>query len=438
MSDKSAETEHKLIRQFIHSDPEKAALAFEGLSPSDSAGILSAMPPAESAACIAHMSPHNAARTVEALSPHCSAAILRGSDPHHVADIMMRLPTSTRQNVSALLDRGFLTTINEIISYPRDSAGRMMKKEFVAFRSEMKVSAVVSRLREMASRHDYNTYCYVVGQQNKLLGILNTRDLLIAMPDQRVSDIMRTRVETVSPFTDREDLTRLFRDKKYFAIPVVDERGALAGVISAESVIAEAEAEVSEDMQILFGAGAEERPHSPISFKIRKRLPWLCVNLATAFLAAMVVSMFENLIAQVAVLAVFLSVIAGQGGNAGIQTLSVALRGLIMREVTVSDARRLLTDEALVGLANGLVIGLITGVAAWIWKGNALLGFIVGAAMVANMLAAGISGAILPLLLKRLGQDPAHSSGIFVTTITDIVGFASLLGLAYLFRGYLI
>lgn len=438
MDEEILQTEHRLIQQFIHFDPDKAAHAFEELGPSRSASTLAGLSDREGATCLEHMRPHNAVAIMQELPVKRAAAMLGLLTPHHAAEIIQLMPRALRQNTACLLDRAFAKAINEIISYPQESAGRLMKKEFVAFRSDLQVHEVVTKLREMASRNDYNTYCYVVGPQNKLLGILNTRDLLLSTPEQSVDGIMRTKVEAVSPFTDREILMRLFREKKYFAIPVVDERGAIIGVISAENIIASTENAVSEDMQTLFGASAEERSYSSIAFKVKKRLPWLYINLATAFLAATVVSAFENLIAQIAALAVFLPIIAGQGGNAGIQTLSVVLRGLIMREVSVKDARRLLRDEVLVGLANGVCIGLVTAAAAWAWKGSPFLGLVVGAAMIINMIAAGVSGALLPLLLKRLGLDPAHSSGIFVTTITDVVGFAALLGLAYLLRGSII
>ncbi|HOX22567.1 MAG TPA: magnesium transporter [Elusimicrobiales bacterium] len=431
-------TELQLIQQFIYSDPDKAARAFEELAPTDCAAAIAELKDKEAALCLEHMRPHSAAAVIQELQVRRSALLLGLLTPHHAAEIIQLLPGATRQNAVCLLDRNLLDSIKEIISYPKDSAGRLMKKEYVAFRSELQVQEVIAKLREMASRNDYNTYCYVVGPQNRLLGILNTRDLLLAEPTQRVDGIMRTKVDAVSPFTDREILTRLFREKKYLTIPVTDERGSLIGVISTEDIISSTEDAASEDLQILFGASAEEHSYSTVSFKIKKRLPWLYVNLATAFLAASVISLFENLIAKIAVLAVFLPVIAGQGGNAGIQTLAVVLRGLIMREISPGNAKRLIRDELLVGFANGAFIGLVTAVAAWIWKGNPLLGLLVGAAMLVNMLAAGISGAFLPLLLKRLGQDPAHSSGIFLTTITDVVGFAALLLLAYVFQSSLI
>ena len=178
--------------------------------------------------------------------------------------------------------------------------------------------------------------------------------------------------------------------------------------------------------------------HSPVGFKVTHRLPWLYVNLLTAFMAGAVVALFEDLIARIAVLAVFLPIIAGQGGNAGTQTLAVVIRGMVMREIDGRTGTRLLITELQVGLINGALIGGVTAAIAWLWKDNPFLGLVVGLAMIVNMIAAGLSGALIPLTMKRLGFDPAHSSGIFLTTVTDVVGFFSFLGFAWLFQSKLV
>lgn len=185
-------------------------------------------------------------------------------------------------------------------------------------------------------------------------------------------------------------------------------------------------------------AGGDERAFSPIGFSLRKRLPWLHVNLATAFLAAAVVALFEDVIARITVLAVFLPVVAGQGGNAGAQSLAVVMRGLVMREIPEQKVRRLLTKEVLIGTANGLIIGVVTAAIAWGWHGNPYLGVVIGLAMIVNLVAAGLSGAAIPITMKAIGLDPAQSSSIILTTVTDVVGFFAFLGFAAVFQGYLI
>ncbi len=327
----------------------------------------------------------------------------------------------------------------EILAYPRESAGRLMHTDFLAFRSDARVRDVILRLRQMARKHlPAATYCYVVDGANALQGVLNMRDLLLASPETPVSEIMIKDVVKVSPFTDREELVAIAARKHYLAMPVAEDNGRLLGIINTRNIIDSSEEEATEDLQILFGASAEERAFSPAWFKITRRLPWLTVNLATAFLAGSVVALFEDFIARVAVLAVFLPIIAGQGGNSGTQTLVVVLRGMLMREIAPQNAWKLVRTELFVGFVNGAAIGLITAAAAWLWKGNAWLGLVVGIAMVVNMAAAGLAGALIPVTMKRLGFDPAHSSGIFLTTVTDVVGFFAFLSTAWLLQGKLI
>ena len=264
------------------------------------------------------------------------------------------------------------------------------------------------------------------------------RDLLLAPMDAPLEEVMIKEVVRVSPFADREELIAMFSKKHYLAVPVVNETGRLIGIVNTKNIIASHEEEATEDLQILFGASAEERVYSPALFKIKKRLPWLHINLATVFLAGAVVAVFQGLIERIAVLAVLLPIVAGQGGNAGTQTLVVVLRGMIMREIEPKSAMKMVLTEVWVSLVNGCITGLVTALLIWLWKGNPWLGLVIGVAMVVNLIAAGLSGALIPLTMKKLGFDPAHSSGIVLTTITDVVGFAALFSMAWLLQGKLI
>jgi magnesium transporter len=237
---------------------------------------------------------------------------------------------------------------------------------------------------------------------------------------------------------DREEIANELSRRKFFAVPVVDNQKRLLGIVKADQLINQSQAEATEDLQKMFGAGGDERAFSQIGFSLRKRLPWLHINLATAFLAASVVALFEDMIAKITVLAVFLPVVAGQGGNAGSQSLAVVMRGLVMREIAPNEVRTLIMKEAKIGFLNGLIIGLVTAFIAWIWKGNPFLGIVIGLAMIVNLVAAGLSGALIPLTMKSLGLDPAQSSSIVLTTITDVVGFFSFLGFAVLFQNFLV
>jgi magnesium transporter len=435
---KKKEAAIEIVKKFIQNDPLKAAQALETLAPGDAAQLIKDLPAAVAAQCLEHLPPLAAAQLLEKNSRECAAAIMLRVGKYHAADIFRRFNPDFSKAVIPLLAHDFSKDMAEILAYPDGSAGRMMHTDFLAFRADMKVREVTLKLRQMARKQLPATYCYVVDGDNRLLGVLNMRDLLLASPEARLEEVMIKDVLTVSPFADREELVTMFARKHYLAVPVVNETGRIIGIVNTKNIIASTEEEATEDLQILFGASPEERVYSSAGFKIRKRLPWLHINLATVFLAGCVVALFDGLIARLAVLAVFLPVVAGQASNAGTQTLSVVLRGMIMREIKPGTGARLVLTEMWVGLVNGLVTGLVTALAAWLWKGNAWLGLVAGLSMTLTLIISGMSGALIPLTMKRLGFDPAHSSGIVLTTVTDVVGFFSFLGLAWLLQGKLL
>ena len=435
---KKIEAALAIIRHFIQTDPSRAAEAMETLQPADAVRILELLPEAAAAAALESQQPQKAARLMARLPVQLAAALVQRLSPRHAAAVFSRMPERSAKRLVALLPKGLAAGIAETLAYPVQSAGRLMHGDFLSFRAGLRVEEVIERLRQLAHGQVPLSYCYVVDEAGRLVGVLNMRDLLLAEGETLVEAVMRTKVIKVSPFTDREELVALFSKKHYITVPVADNDGKLLGVVPTASIIESTEEEASEDIQILFGASAEERISSSPWFKITRRLPWLTVNLATAFLAGSVVALFEDFIARIAVLAVFLPIIAGQGGNAGTQTLVVVLRGMIMREIAPHNAWQLVRTEVFVGFINGLATGLITATAAWLWKGNAWLGLVVGLAMVVNMVAAGLAGALIPVLMKRMGYDPAHSSGIFLTTVTDVVGFFAFLSTAWLLQGKLI
>jgi len=424
-----------LVKRFIDVDPQQAALALEGLPEAEAAVLLCSLPLSAGASCLDHARPDFAAAVIQKLVPEPAAPILARMEPDHAADIIRALPEPARHGILAGLPPELSRRVCEMLTYPEGSAGRLMKTSVLSFHTDLKVREVIARLRAKATKRAHS-YAYVVGSEHRLLGVLNMRDLIMAAPDQPLGEIMRE-VFSVPAFTDREELVHLARDRNYIYVPVVDAHGRLLGAVRAKDILESSQTQATKEIQMMFGAGGEERALSPLRLKVRRRLPWLHVNLATAFLAAAVVALFQDLIARLAVLAVFLPIVSGQGGNAGVQSLSVVLRGLVMHEVRPRDAARLISGEVAAGLINGLVIGLVTAVIAWLWRGNPYLGLVVGLAMLANMVAAGLAGAAIPVVMKRLGLDPAQSSGIFLTTVTDVVGISAFLGLAALCEGLL-
>ncbi|HAH32357.1 MAG TPA: magnesium transporter [Elusimicrobia bacterium] len=434
---KKIEAALAMIRHLIRTEPARAAEALETLEQADSARILELLPEADSAALLERHPPQKAAHLLARLPAQRSASLAQALSPRQAAAVLGRLPEKTARRIIALLPKELAAAMGETLSYPAQSAGRLMHGDFLSFRAGLRVEEVIHRLRQLARGQVPLSYCYVVDGNSRLIGVLNMRDLLLADGEARIESVMITKVLHVSPFADREELVTLFSKKHFLTMPVIDTDGRLLGVVPTSNIIESTEEEAGEDIQILFGASAEERAFSTVWFKITRRLPWLTINLFTVFLAGAVVAVFEDLIARAAVLAVFLPIIAGQGGNAGTQTLAVVIRGMLMREVSPQNAWRLVKTEVLAGLVNGFATGALTALAAWLWKGSPFIGVIAGFAMVVTMVAAGLSGALIPLTMKRFGYDPAHSSGIFVTTVTDVTGFFSFLGLAWLFRAWL-
>jgi magnesium transporter len=278
----------------------------------------------------------------------------------------------------------------------------------------------------------------VTDRDGKLVGVLNMRNMLLAAPREPIESIMSREILSVPVTMDRQNVLNLMQRHRFLALPVVDSEDRLIGVIKYDEALRASQLEAFGDFQKMVGAGEDERALSPVSTVVKRRLPWLYVNLLTAFLAAAVVGIFEGVIQQVTALAVLLPIVSGQGGNTGAQALAVVMRGLALGEIFSGAAKRVIRKEVIAGLLNGLAVALVTSAAVWIWSRSPGLALVIGLAMVVNMVAAGLSGAAIPIILKALNRDPAQSSSIFLTTVTDVVGFASFLGFALLFLPLLV
>jgi magnesium transporter len=275
-------------------------------------------------------------------------------------------------------------------------------------------------------------YLYVIDARRHLVGVVSLRRLLLVPPGTPLKRIMTTDLISARVDTDQEEVARQVASYNLLAIPVVDEENKLAGVITVDDVIDVIKDEATEDVYRLAGVTGDDRVFTRPSESLRKRLPWLQVNLVTAFIAASVVALFEGTIGQWSALAVFMPVVAGMGGNAAMQTLTVIVRGIALGELSWANTRKALFKEAIVGVANGFGCGVVAGLVVWIWKGSPALGLIIGVAMVVNMFVAATAGTLIPLALRAMKIDPALASSVFITTLTDIFGFLSFLGLATL------
>jgi magnesium transporter len=398
----------------------------EYLDPNTAAGVLAEMDPAQAAAVISTMEPPEASMVLSAMEPDDRVDILahiRG--PLH-EQLLGEMPTEEAAET------------RNLEQYPSDTAGGIMTPDVTALDEHLTVGQAIEELRRLNEQLEQMFYVYVVDKRKHLVGVLSMRDLIMSRPDRRLSQIMRQNVVSVPATMDQEEVARMFRDRNYLAMPVVDGRNRLLGIITVDDVVDVMQEEATEDVQRMFGVGAEERLTSPWHFSFRKRVGWLVVNLATAFMAGWVVSLFDSTIDRLTVLAVYMPIVAGMGGNTSAQAMAVAIRGLATGRVDRTILRHMIAREMTVGLLTGIAIGLITAAVATLWQRKPMLGLVVGLALVINHTLAAMTGAGIPMLMKRLGFDPAQSATIFATTVTDIAGFFSLLGLAYLFMKHLI
>jgi magnesium transporter len=312
-----------------------------------------------------------------------------------------------------------------------------MIPEFLAITQEQTVDDAIRIVRE---RPDLEAafYIYVVDVQQRLVGVASLRQLVLARPMQALASLMTTEVISVSPTVSQEEAAQLTAAHDFLALPVVDETQRLLGIITVDDVVDVLTEAATQDMYRLQGLSDADRVFSPISKSARMRLPWMIINLATAFLAALIVGMFEHTIAQLVTLATFMPVVAGMGGNGGTQALTVVTRGIALGEIEFSSAWRTIVKECVVGVIVGAATGLLTALVAYLWKGNPWLGLILFLAMVINLAIAGFSGAAVPLFLRVIKQDPAIGGSIILTTFTDVFGFLAFLGLAAIFLNLLL
>ncbi|MEO8218302.1 MAG: magnesium transporter [Acidobacteriota bacterium] len=363
------------------------------------------------------------------------AAICTSSAPDDAADLLDVLSEERREVILSSLGPARGAKLQSLLAREEETAGSLMNTEFLALDESLTVSSAIEAIR-LYPRKDSFFYVYTVDSMGHLAGVLSLRNLLLASPEAILKSIMVQHVVRTNNDSSQEDVAQLVAKYDLLSIPVVDLQNRLVGVVDVDDVIDVIQEEAAEDLFHLAGVDVSERVSTPAGVSFRRRFPWLVVNLATAFLAAMVVRMFEGTIQRWAVLAAFMPIVAGMGGNGGTQTLTVFVRGLAFNEVEWRTAFRPVMKELLVGFGTGAGTGLLTGIIVGLWTGDIVLGTILFLAMIFNMIIAGVAGGLVPVALKQLGFDPAISSSIFVTTFTDVGGFFSFLGLAALALRY--
>lgn len=423
--------------------------------------LLPKLKPAETVAILARMSPSEQVRMVETLfglglalpvlnklpvelakeivaglPDHILQESLRGLPAQAAADLLAYMPVKRQEGILEGLETEQRWLLTRTRLYDRDSAGGRMTQDYVMFHQEMTGGEVIRELRHKLENKDL-LYVYIVDDANRMTGVLSVRRLVLASPETRVRDLMFKDPICVRPEAKKEEVARLVWDFDLLAIPVVNDEGRMLGVVPFDEILDVLEEEATEDVYRLANLSTAERVFTPFSRSVRLRTPWLLLNLATAILAALTVSLFRGTIARFVTLAVMMPIVSGMGGNAGAQSLTILVRSLAIGEFKFVRRRRAALKEAAVGAFTGTINGLVMGLIAYLWFRNLWLCLVVFLAMVGNLILGGLMGALVPLLLAWRKKDPALGSSVLVTTATDVGGFFLLLGLATLFIHHL-
>src|SRR5687768_5064487 len=421
--------------------------------PADLAQLFSELPDKDRHAAFSLLVERNSRQAMEALAelePEAGAALLSDRSADEIVKLTQELPSD---DAAAIIDylpeelsAGVLELIQkrpaggdvgELLEYPEQTAGRIMNPKVFALSEDLTAGEAITALQ--GSRDvEVVFYLYVIDARRHLVGVVSLRRLLLVPPATPLKRIMTTDLISVRVDTDQEEVARQVASYNLLAIPVVDEENKLAGVITVDDVIDVIKDEATEDVYRLAGVAGDDRVFTKASESLRKRLPWLLVNLATAFVAASIVSLFTGTIGFMPILAVLMPVVAGMGGNAATQTLTVIVRGIALGELTWANTRKALLKEAVVGLGNGFACGILGALIVTLFtRGDWVLGLVLGMAMIINMFVAATAGTVIPLILRAMKVDPALASSVFITTLTDMFGFFSFLGLASIFTKYL-
>lgn len=360
-------------------------------------------------------------------------SLVEGFDADDFADLLQELPKTVMQRVLDALDDQNRYRIETILSYPEDTAGGLMDTDIISIRPDISLDVVLRYLRRHDSLPDTTDNLHVVNRTGQFVGILPLTKLLIKDPGMSVREAMNTDAKAIPASTSARDVAQMFEREDLVTAPVVDDNGVLLGRITIDDVVDVILEGADHSLMSMAGMDEDEDTFAPVWKTTRRRAVWLGINLLTAFLASYVIGLFEGTLEKVVALAVLMPIVASMGGIAGNQTLTLVIRGMALGHVGSANARWLLTKELAVGFLNGILWSAVVGAIAAAWFGDPLLGTVLAAAMIINLLIAALAGASLPMLLDKLGIDPALSGGVILTTITDVVGFCSFLGLATLY-----
>ncbi len=415
------------------------------LSPAEIGNLLESLPPAKRLMVWGLVDAEDDGEVLVHVGEEVRESLLRDMDEDEIvaaaesldiddlADLFDDLPDTVTDSVLQSLDRSDRDRLEQALSYPEDSAGRLMNPDAVTVRPDVTVDVVLRYLRLRGELPDHTDHLYVVSRRNQYLGRVALSRIITSQADTPINELVDDTQPPVSVEMSSEAVAQSFADHDWITAPVVDDNNVLLGRITIDDVVDIIRYQAEHQVMSAAGLDEEEDLFSPVPRAVRRRLVWLGINLATAFLAASVVGRFEGTIEKIVALAILMPIVAGMGGNAGTQVLALMIRGLALGQVSASNAAVLLWKEVRVALMNGIALGLLLGAIVWLWFGDPALSAVIASALTINLLSAASAGVMVPLTLKRLGFDPALAGGVILTTVTDVMGFLAFLGLGTVF-----
>ncbi len=410
--------------------PAEIGNLLESLPPGKRSVVWGLVDPEDDGEVLVHVGDDVRESLIADMDPDELVAAVEDLDIDDLADLVEDLPDTVIDEVLKSMDRENRERLEQVLSYDEDSAGRLMNPDVVTVRADTTVDVVLRYLRLRGELPEHTDHLYVVSRRHQYLGRIALQDLLTRDATTPINQLVDDEQPAIDVHETADEVARMFSDHDWISAPVVDENNVLLGRITIDDVVDIIRYQAEHQALGAAGLDEDEDMFSPVWRATRRRLIWLSINLATAFLAASVVGQFEATIDQLVALAVLMPIVAGMGGNAGTQVLALMIRGLALGQVNSSNVRVLLWKEARVALLNGLALGAVLGLIVWAWFGSLALSLVIATALTLNLLSAACAGVAVPLTLKRLGFDPALASSIFLTTVTDVMGFFTFLGLA--------
>ena len=419
------------VRRMVHTlAPAEIGNLLESLPPDKRMVVWGLVDPADDGEVLVHVGDEVRESLIADMDQDELVAAVEDLDIDDLADLVEDLPDAVIDQLLLSMDRENRERLEKVLSYAEDTAGRLMNPEVVTVRADTTVDVVLRFLRLRGELPEHTNHLYVVNRRHQLIGWVALQDLVTRDPATPINQLIDDELESLHVDTPAQEVARQFSDNDWVSAPVVDDGNVLLGRITIDDVVDIIREQAEHQALGAAGLDEDEDLFSPIRRAVRGRVVWLGINLLTAFLASLVIGQFEATIEKIVALAVLMPIVAGIGGNAAVQVLTLMVRGIALGQVGQSNAGILLWKELRVALINGLLIGILVGAVALLWFGSWLLSTVIAAALVLNFCSAALAGVLLPLLLKRLHIDPAVAGTVVVTAITDVMGFFSFLGLA--------